>query len=282
MVKILSILSIILAIVLFPPAALALVSNNAVPGDFTYPIKRGLEAGIVKIASITPITRAWFSVERSNRRFRETTVLIVKGGNFSKTLDELVDQTVVAVKEINNVENPAQKKELVTKLSESIKKYDEGLAKAEQQLESNQASREAAAVPAPEPTTAAQAIQPAPTTAATQPTTVPQPVRSSQPASTPQVIVPTSIPALPIATIIPIPIPTPTQLTSTNPSGRRLEEARRRLEEIRRRLEEERSGDRYGPDERGSDDRESSDEPEPTDRDREDRDRGSRGRDSQR
>ena len=41
MIKLLSIICLVLAIVLFPPAALALVSNNAVPGDATYPIKSG-------------------------------------------------------------------------------------------------------------------------------------------------------------------------------------------------------------------------------------------------
>jgi len=40
-IKLLSIICLVLAIVLFPPAALALVSNNAVPGDATYPIKSG-------------------------------------------------------------------------------------------------------------------------------------------------------------------------------------------------------------------------------------------------
>ena len=58
MIKLLSIICLVLAIVLFPPAALALVSNNAVPGDATYPIKRALEVAIqptpVAVSSSAP------------------------------------------------------------------------------------------------------------------------------------------------------------------------------------------------------------------------------------
>lgn len=251
MVKFLSILSIILAIVLFPPAALALISNNAVPGDATYPIKRTLEGGIVKLASITPVTKAWFSVERSNRRFQETTVLIAKGGNFSKTLDELVDQTVVAAKEVAKVDSPAQKQELIAKLSASIKKYDEGLVKAEKQLE----------ISHPAPATTPQPL------VTTQPTTAPAPTSAPQSTSTPQVAAPTSIPTPTLPTPSPTPTQaTPTQVTPVNPSHREVEEARRRLDEIQMRLEEENSRSRQNSD----------------DRDREDHSRDNRGRNSQR
>ena len=61
MIRLLSIITLILSIVLFPPASLALISNNAVPGDSIYPIKRFLEDGIYAVASITPGTKAWFS-----------------------------------------------------------------------------------------------------------------------------------------------------------------------------------------------------------------------------
>ena len=70
MIRLLSILTIILAIILFPPATLAVLSNNAVPGDAAYPIKRTLEDVIYAAASINPTSKAWFSAARSDRRYR--------------------------------------------------------------------------------------------------------------------------------------------------------------------------------------------------------------------
>jgi len=263
-IKFLSILSIILAIVLFPPATLALISNNSVPGETTYPIKRILEDGIVKLASITPVTRAWFSVERSNRRFDETTVLIAKGSSFSKTLDELVDQTEVAANEVTKVDSPTQKQELLTKLSESIKKYDEGLVKVQQQI-SNESAKEIATLPTRQQTAVTKApVLPSPTAklkanntnslpspTVPQLTITPQPSNTTPSFSTPA---PTAVPsptiiahvtATPTSTPTTVPTITPRPQEVTTPtSSHEIEQARRRLEEIQKKLEESRSGNR--------------------------------------
>lgn len=127
MAKLLTILSLILVLLLFPPAALALISNNAVPGDATYPIKRGLEDVIFAIASINPVTKAWFSAARSDRRFQEFNILITQGKQADKTLNELVEQTQTTANQIVQISDRNQKAQLVEKLSESIKKYDKGL-----------------------------------------------------------------------------------------------------------------------------------------------------------
>ena len=129
MARLLAILTLILSIVLFPPAVLALISNNAVPGDATYPIKRGLEDVIFAVASINPVSKAWFAAARSDRRFEEFTVLTKRGDKVSETLNELVNQTDSAASEIDKIESSGQKKVLLGKLSNSIQKYDQGLEK---------------------------------------------------------------------------------------------------------------------------------------------------------
>ena len=129
MAKILSIVILVLVVVLFPPAALALVSNNAVPGDATYPIKRGLENIIYAVASLNPNTKAMFAKARSDRRFQEITVLLTQGKQTKQTLNELVEQTQTAADQINQVSNPNDKKQLIKQLSDSIVKYDQGLSK---------------------------------------------------------------------------------------------------------------------------------------------------------
>ncbi len=130
MARILTVLSLIMALILFPPAVLALVSNSAVPGDSTYPIKRKLEDGILLIASISPQTKAWFSVERSQRRFKEAAVLLNKGEQASTTLTELVDQTSTAARDVTQITDVVKKQELINQLSQSIKQYNQGLSQA--------------------------------------------------------------------------------------------------------------------------------------------------------
>ena len=113
---------------LFPPAAMALVSNNAVPGDITYSVKRTLEDGIFAIASLHPVSRAWFAAARSDRRFEEVTVLLGRGKSATATLNELVIQTDITIGEIVKIEDTTKKAELINQLVESIEKYDEGLS----------------------------------------------------------------------------------------------------------------------------------------------------------
>lgn len=132
MAKILSIVILVLVVALFPPAALALVSNNAVPGDATYPIKRGLENVIYAIASLNPNTKAMFAKARSDRRFQEITVLLTQGKQATQTLNELVAQTQTAADQINQVSDLNDKKQLINKLKDSITKYDQGLSKISQ------------------------------------------------------------------------------------------------------------------------------------------------------
>lgn len=127
MVKIISILVLVLTVILFPPAALALISNNAVPGDATYPIKRTLEDGIFAVVSLNSVTKAWFAKARSDRRFKEITILADQDKDVSKTLNELIDQTDAAAKDITKIEGGFQKKRLLDQLSQSIQKYDKGL-----------------------------------------------------------------------------------------------------------------------------------------------------------
>lgn len=206
MAKLLSILSLILAIVLFPPAVLAVISNKAVPGDTTYPIKRGLENVIFVVASLNPVTKAWFAATRSDRRFKEFTILVTQGKKSGETLNELVEQTQVAASQIAQVNDQVQKQKLIQQLSESITRYDQGLQQA-----SSPVAPLSQATPTPQPTQTSAPVVVQPT---------PRPTLTSQ--STPAPTVPPTTP--------PTPNPIP------NPS---IEEARRRLEEIRGRLEEQ-------------------------------------------
>lgn len=205
MTRVLSVAVLILVVALFPPATLALISNNAVPGDGTYPVKRGLEDVIYKIASLNPTTRAWFAAARSDRRFEEIKILLTSGRSAKDSLNELVTQTDIAVKQIQKVEDPQKKKELIVNLKQSIEKYDQGLLEIKKSYEEPSKAVLPPQVPSPAP----------------QVTETPPPALLTTPSPTPLLL------------------PSPTPVISPPPEVVDIEETREDLEEIKKELEEE-------------------------------------------
>lgn len=235
MARILTILSLLLALILFPPATLALVSNSAVPGDATYMVKRKLEDVVLLIASLTPQSKAWFAVERSSRRFKEAAVLLNKGEQASTTLAELVDQTSTAAQEVTQINDPIKKQQLIEQLSQSITTYNEGLAIAANLPVATPTLEEPLSTPTTTPT-------PAPATAEPTPVAMPIPKLSTPPTSGPK----KPLPPLPSVTPTPTPQPTsapqpaPQPITSTNDKKEQVDQTKKELEKIKKRLEEER------------------------------------------
>ena len=209
MTRLLSILTIILAIILFPPAALALVSNNAIPGDATYPIKRSLEDVIYAAASLNPTTKAWFAAARSDRRFKEFITLVAQGKSVSRTLNELVTQTETAASDIKKIDDPIKRQDLVNQLSESIDKYDQKLGEVSHST----------VIITPQPTVTAR------------PTLTPLPSEVSKPTFTP---IPTQVPTITQPPINPQEI---------DEAKKKLEEIKKKLEEEMRKHQEDREID---------------------------------------
>lgn len=215
MTKLLGIISLILALVLFPPAALALVSNNAIPGDATYPVKRGLEDVIYAVASLNPATKAWFAKARSDRRFQEIKILITQGKKASETLSELVEQAQVAASQIEKISDPVEKEKFINQLSNSITKYDQGLA---QVLQS----------PVSPP-----AFSPVPSSVDIPVFSAPTPTPALVPSNTP---LPSVTPAPSVA-----PLPSVKPRPTPSPSGQNdIDKAREELDKIKEQLEKQR------------------------------------------
>lgn len=122
----------ILFVLLLIPTSLIIISQDAVPGDRTYPIKRDLEGVIAGVVSLNPQTKAFFNVGLADRRYKEAVALIKKGDNSGSSLAELVTQTQVAAKDINQVSGAETKKQLAASLTKQIDEYDRGLAGVEQ------------------------------------------------------------------------------------------------------------------------------------------------------
>lgn len=131
MFKLFSTFVAVVTIMLFPPAVLAFISNNAVQGDLTYPIKRKLEDAIVIVASVNPTSKAWFSLTRSQRRFEESKKLLVNGKLPIDTLDELVKQTREAKDDLNKLGSGQNKNNLINQYKTSVEEYKKSLKKEE-------------------------------------------------------------------------------------------------------------------------------------------------------
>lgn len=121
-----------LIVILLLPTGMVLASQDAVPGDSTYGIKRGLENVIAKAASVHPATRTYFKTDFSKRRFKEAVTLIDRGDNASNSLKELVSQTKSAADSMNDVSDKNLRKQFASDLSKQIDEYDKKLAKIEE------------------------------------------------------------------------------------------------------------------------------------------------------
>lgn len=192
MARLLTIFTIVFALILFPPAVLAYVSQNAVPGDRLYPVKRKLEDIILAVASINPITKAYFSTSQSAIRFREAATLISKGVSSKASLGELVTQTNVAVSEIQKVENSEVRAQLVHKLSSQIESYNQELKEAntKENAKDNPSSTQPTnppAVDSPTPAPARTNPLPTPTQAPINPVPPPVVILQTPP---PQAVIP--------------------------------------------------------------------------------------------
>lgn len=236
MLKILSIFVTVILIVLFPPAVLAFISNNAVPGDLTYPIKRKLEDGILAVASFNPTTKAYFQINRSDRRFKEATVLIRK--NDTKTqisLNNLTDQVSFTINDLKKITDNSQKKQLAQQLSESINEYDQTLANYQQESANSEIAQNTnPLIPSgsnqnPTPSKA----QTSPALDTLKPSESPPTlltVKKSSPSPSPTVF------RSPQATIPPTQKNQDDQQRQIDEARKKLEEQQRQLEEIRRLL----------------------------------------------
>lgn len=122
-----------IAIALFAPlTALILISQNSIPGDGTYFIKRGLEDGILAAASVNPTTRAIFRTDLANRRFDEAEKLLLAQN--TSGLNDFVDEVSSAKQEIEALDNSLKKTQLQQQLDAKITNYQQQLRTTQQQI----------------------------------------------------------------------------------------------------------------------------------------------------
>lgn len=197
----------VLILIFLIPTGLVLASQDALPGDAAYPIKRELENGIFAVASLTPQSKAFFSSNLSQRRFKEALALVKRNDErSSESLTALVSQTQAAATDIQNISDPAAKQEYVANLTKQIDEYRQGFSN---------------------------------TQINTQPNSVPSPVSIVQPTVIPTIKLLPGEPTPTVVTSTPTLVPpSPTPVPSSSSSGnQQVDDTLKQLDQIKKDLE---------------------------------------------
>lgn len=135
--KVFNISSWIILFALLPVTVLIFLSQDSIPGDFFYPLKRSLENVVLAAASVNPSTRAAFKTDLTEARFKEAQGLITSRSNISG-LTTFIDEVQSTRLEVTNLKNDTQREKAQEKLISKIEEYQNNLsvleAKTEQKL----------------------------------------------------------------------------------------------------------------------------------------------------
>lgn len=238
--KYLDLSSWIILFALLPVSLLAFLSQNAVPGELFYPVKRGLENVVLVASSVHPATKVAFRTDLTERRFAEAESLLLLQGQ-TTALTEFVTDFEIIEEELAQISSSEEKKELSENLIAKINEYETKLVAVQTQIAQENQIAFVPSTPTPAPSSPTQ--QPA--------TSTPIPVVQPSPGQT-VTVTPTPTPT-PIA-IVPSPVVNPTAEPTFEPvpSGdpelpqtpedqlREIEESKKKLREAKERIERER------------------------------------------
>ena len=248
-------------LVLTPLTFIGILSQNSIPGDFLYSVKRGYEGTALAFASLVPETKASYTTSLATVRFTEAEKLLLTNSD-TQGLATLVEQVQTAQDNVAAVQSSPQKEELEQKLIASIDTYQASLLKVQQQIASNVSSQPGTQA-APTQTTQINTNQTIQTTTPTNtqqaqtvlPTSTPA-QSSSQTTQLTQTPTPTTIQEETITTtpiIIETPPTTPTTTQIAPPAGtpittpesrakidEEIEKTKERLDEIRKKVKSQR------------------------------------------
>lgn len=122
--------------ILAPFTLLILLSQNTVPGDLFYPVKRGLEGVVLTAASASPATRVAFRTDLTERRFKEAEKLLLAKAD-TTALDSFILEVQSTQEEVDALSSILQKSQATEKLIAKIDDYQVKLTQLQAQTQSN-------------------------------------------------------------------------------------------------------------------------------------------------
>lgn len=120
-----------------PYTAIVIFSQNTVPGDTFYPMKRAVESMILAAASLNPGTKALFHVDLADRRFSEAERLLIAKADAS-SLKDFLDEVHNSQDAITTLDDPGEKEELKNELLGKIDEYQTRLRQVKEKTTSPQ------------------------------------------------------------------------------------------------------------------------------------------------
>lgn len=229
-----------------PITVLILLSQNTIPGDLFYPIKRVMENVVLAAATVSPATRVAFRTDLTGRRFDEAEKLLLARKDVTG-LSDFVEEVQTAQQEVSTLSNQESKKDLTEKLIKKIDEYQNKLSLVQAKTQNKQV---APPLPTntPIPTPSQLEVTPTPTSiiqkvapTSTQQIISPKPtgIEPSSTASTePTSVVPTTKKS-PTQVEIP-PSPTSVPSVSDNKVEKEIDDTKKKLDEVKKRLKEDR------------------------------------------
>lgn len=131
--KVAMVIAWVLLLLLLPGTALGYFAEQSLPGQTLYPVKRGIEAVVLAVESISPYARTNYLQSLTATRIQETNALVQEAatsGNYSNIAinsDNSFGSIVFSIQEtvtsIQKIQNPQEKKIAAQKLAESIQQY---------------------------------------------------------------------------------------------------------------------------------------------------------------
>lgn len=252
-----------------PVTVLILVSQNTIPGDLFYPIKRGMENVVLAAATVNPATRVAFRTDLTERRFDEAEKLLL-ARNDTTGLEDFVQGVSLAEQEIAALENEDAKIEVTEKLIKKIDEYQNKLVAIEAKTQEGRTIALSLRTKTPTPTISKKYPDSVSTPVEKQPTVV---TPKTSPLSTPtptDIKSPDVITEEPTATatiLEPTLEPTPTKTLSYNPTqvptpvasvieeedeiAKAIDDTQEKLDEIKKQLGEHRGAKPEKEDDKG-------------------------------
>lgn len=233
--KFLNISTWIILFAFLPFTVLVLLSQDSVPGDLFYPVKRGLENVVLAAASVNPATRVAFRTNLTETRFKEAQSLVLSKSNTSG-LSSFIDEVQGTQLEVTNLSSDTERKTAEEKLISKIEEYQNGLSILQAKTEQNIPLTPTSIPPSPTPTAISS---PTPRIISNQ--------SFPQPSSTP---IPTITIAPTVASNTQAAPSESTQVLEQKKIAETIRETKGQLDKITKDLEENRSENRQKPEKR--------------------------------
>lgn len=117
---------------LAPIALVIFLSQNSQPGDFFYPLKRGLENVVLAAATVSPATKIAFRTDLTNTRYKEAEMLLL--AKDTSGLNDFVNEVYEAQSDLSRLKNVENKKKLSEELITKIEEYETKLTQAQSRV----------------------------------------------------------------------------------------------------------------------------------------------------